>query len=361
MKYDREAMKKELLNRTKSSYDRKDGDANSKYFSSDAEIKFYRPQPTKGTPHIIDIIPFVSGGNFPAKTSDIKKGDWAYVLDLYIHSNVGPGKAMVVCPAKNYGNPCPICDEVEALMASGVDWNDIPFAPKRRCAYNVLVMDDAKTEAEGIQVWEVSYGYSEKLIVSLARSPRGGGFIAFADPDKTIGKSIAFDVDNDTYKKITGHRFEQRDYDIPEEILEKAHTLDELIVVHSEEELRKILFGSAGKPAEESSSSSQEAEQPRRSLRDQSTKAEESQESSLRSKPRLTPVSQSEESKSKCEFGAVFGADYGKYSECDKCEKAQHCAEAADRADSEAKSRQAETPAPPVAAATGRRTLLRRG
>ncbi len=288
--YDREKMKKELLNRTKSSYDRKDGDVNSKYFSPDVELKYYRPQPTKGTPHIIDILPFIAGGNFPSKTSDIKKGDWAYVLDLYIHSNVGPGKTMVVCPARNYGNPCPICDEVESLMASGVDWNDIPFAPKRRCSYNVLVMDDAKTEAQGIQVWEVSYGYSEKLIVSLARSPRGGGFVAFADPDKTIGKSIAFDVDNDTYKKITGHRFEQRDYDIPEEFLEKAHILDELIVVHDEEQLRKILFGSTGKHTE-SAEGTAEAEQPRRSLRDQSTKpAEEAPVSSLRSKPRLTPV-----------------------------------------------------------------------
>jgi len=353
--YDREKMKKELLNRTKSSYDRKDGDVNSKYFSPDVELKYYRPQPTKGTPHIIDILPFIAGGNFPSKTSDIKKGDWAYVLDLYIHSNVGPGKTMVVCPAKNYGNPCPICDEVESLMASGVDWNDIPFAPKRRCSYNVLVMDDAKTEAQGIQVWEVSYGYSEKLIVSLARSPRGGGFVAFADPDKTIGKSIAFDVDNDTYKKITGHRFEQRDYDIPEELLGKAHILDELIVIHDAEQLTRILFGSAGKSEE--GSSLPETEQPYRSLRDQSVKPEGPPTSSLKSKPRLTPVA--ETAKDKCEFGAQFGVDYGKYGECEKCEKAQPCAEAADRADAAKKTEPVKEASQP--AATGRRTLLRRG
>jgi hypothetical protein len=351
--YDRNAMKAQLLNRTKTSYDRKDGDTNSKYFSPDADIKFFRPQPTKGTPHIIDILPFVAGSHFPPKTTDIKQGDWAYVLDLFIHSNVGPGKAMVVCPAKNYGNPCPICEEVEALMSQGVDWNDIPFTAKRRCSYNVLVMDDAKTEAQGVQVWEVSYGYSEKLIVSLARSPRGGGFIAFADPDKTIGKSIAFDVDNDTYKKITGHRFEQRDYDIPEEILEKAHTLDDLIVVHDEEQLRKILFGSAGKHAEPVEGTS-EADPPRRSLRDQSAKTEDPPVSSLRSKPRLTPIA--ETAKDKCEFGAQFGIDYGKYGDCEKCEKAQPCAEAADRAD----SKKADPPTPPPAVATGRRTLLRR-
>jgi hypothetical protein len=141
-------------------------------------------------------------------------------------------------------------------------------------------------------------------------------------------------------------------------MLEKAHTLDDLIVVHDEEQLRKILFGSTGKHTE-AAEAAEEAEQPRRSLRDQSAKpAEEAPVSSLRSKPRLTPVA--ETAKDKCEFGAQFGVDYGKYGECEKCEKAQPCAEAADRADSAKKTEPVKEASQP-AATTGRRTLLRRG
>lgn len=349
MQYDREKMKQDLLNRTKSSYDRKEGDANSKYFITNSEAKFWRCNPTKTSPHIIDIIPFIAGNKWPTKTTDIKEGDWAYVLDLYIHSNVGPGKAMVVCPAKNYGNPCPICDEVEELGNQGVDWNDIPFAPHRRCAYNVLIMDDAKTEEEGIQVWEVSYSYSEKAIVSLARSPRGGGFIPFADPDKAIGRSIAFDVGSDTYKKITGHRFEMRDYDIPLDFLKKAHPLDQLIIIYDEEQLRKILFGSSGKrPENKEETGATEAEKSAT----ESLRTPPAQGTSLRNRPR------EESTTDKCPSGAAFGADYGKYGDCEKCDQAQSCAETADRADAKA-AEPKETP--PAAPAGTKRTLLRRG
>jgi hypothetical protein len=122
--------------------------------------------------------------------------------------------------------------------------------------------------------------------------------------------------------------------------------------------LRKILFGSTGKYVEGEGNAPAETEQPRRSLRDSSPKKEEDVPpvSSLRQKPRLTPA---EDSKDKCEFGAQYGIDYGKYGECEKCEKAQPCAEAADRKDAEAKEK-ASAPAVP-SATPARRTLLRRG
>lgn len=347
MKFDRNKIGQDILKGTKMSYERREGDTSTKYFSPDVDFKLWRAAPTKGRPHIIDIIPYVVGKNYPTKTLNYQPGEWAYVLDIYTHSNVGPGKAMVVCPAKSYGSPCPVCDEVDLLISQGVEWQDIPFTPKRRCAYNVLVMDDTKTEMEGVQIWEVAYGYAEKQIVSLAKNPRDGGYVSFASPDKSIGRSIAFDVDNDTYKKITSHRFEPRDYDIPDEILEQAHCLDELIIVMDEEGLRRVLFGPSGKrSASAESDHPVEQEAPRRSLR-----------SSLRKEP---------QDETKCEAGAQFGADYGKYDNCANCQIAQLCAEEADRRDAEEKASKAAAPAPvvqgtPPSPLRSGRVLLKRG
>jgi len=325
VKYDREKMKKGLLHQTQTSYERREGDVSTKYFKPDLVGKIWRPGPTKGNPHIIDIIPYTVGKNMP-NTSDLKEGDYAYVLDLYVHSNVGPGKIMVVCPAKNYGDPCPICDEVEEALRAGAEWIDIPIVAKRRCTYNVLVMDNAQTEAEGLQLWEVSHAYFEKPITALARNPRGGGFIPFADPEKEVGKSIAFEVENDTYKKITGHRFENRDYDIPIELLDQAKVLDELIVVYNEDQIKRILYGQSGQRPENYNPIAQA----------QTEKDESDVPASVEQKPSLRQsLRQAEQTKMTCSYGAVFGVDFGKYEECAECTQAQSCAEAADKKDAE--------------------------
>lgn len=360
--YDRKKMKEDLLRRAKIGYERREGDANTKYFDPDAKAKYWRCQPTKEQPHIVDIIPWLAGKNYPTKTKDVSSGDWTHVLDLYVHPNVGPSKKMVVCPNLNYGDPCPICDEVRRLQdEEGLDWMSIPFAPSRRCSYNVIVMDNQSTEAEGIQIWEVSHGYSEKVIESLAKSPRGGGYQAFSCPDRDGGGvSIAFDVANDTYKKISGHKFVNRDYDIPDDILSKAHTLDEMIVVYDEETLRTML--EATKRVEERKAEAEQAKEEK--------KTEESHSTGTTTRGSSKPA---EAEGNECPVGAAFGADFGRYGDCDDCEKNQQCAEAADRADVAGKTpepparQESRSSAPPAAEPVAeqappaaRRTLARR-
>ena len=374
MGVDREKMKQDLLNRTKESYDRKDGEQSQKHFDPDLDMPFWRPSVTKGKPHIIDIIPFVAGNMFPTKVQKpIKEGSYAYVLDLYVHKKVGPGKMVVVCPAKNYGNPCPICEEVEEQGRQGVEYEDIPFINKRQCTYNVLVMDDASTEEKGVQVWDVSYVYSEKAIAALAVSARDGGYIPFSNPDKQLGKSVAFDVASDKYKKITGHRFEPRDYDIPDSILDEAIQLDQMLKIYSYDELVRFFWGPDGKP--EGGHRSADPDDgaklpPRRSLRDGSGTAPAAQtdasvagaapgrtlKGTLKTPPTAVDA---------CPIGGAWADDFDKYGECDACDVRQKCAEAADmknyQASQEAKApAAASTPPPVVPAAGARRTLLRR-
>jgi hypothetical protein len=376
-KFDMEKMKQELLNRTKQSYDTKDGAVGNRYFDPDLDLPFFRPGPTSGKPHILDIIPFVAGPNFPTKTSSVKEGEWAYVLDLWVHKKVGPGKSTVVCPARNYGERCPICEEIESLTNQGVEYEDIPFSAKRQCCYNVWVVTNPESESKGVQIWDVSHRYSEKAIVSLAVSARDGGYIPFASPLKGIGRSLAFDVAKDKYKTISGHRFEHRDYDVPTEILEAAYSLDQIIVIYSYEELEKILYGEGGKP-ENARTPDLPGDEGDPDLgepisrtgrgkvfgRGQTTESETPAEKTTTGTPRGTKKSFAKtEEKETCPIGAKFGEDHDQYQECADCELFKKCAEMADMIQYEASKGAEETTKTQTQqpAATGRRTLLRRG
>ena len=377
--YDREKMKQDLLARTKEAYDAKDGETSSRHFDTGFDIPFWRPGTTKGKPHIIDVIPFIAGPNFPTKASrPVAEGDWVYVLKLHVHKKVGPGKSVVVCPAKNYGNPCPICEDIEEQILQGVEYEDIPYASKIQCTYNVLVMDDSETESKGVQVWDVSWAYSAKCIDPLMQS-RAGGYIPFADPDRTLGRSIAFEVGSDKYKKITGHRFELRDYDIPQEILDEAFPLDTMIKIYTYQELAVIMWGKDGKPATvalPAKSAPEEAPAGRRLIRggDAAGPAPAPEQSPVSGATRtLKRTTVTEERTETCPIGGVFATEFDKYGECDACDVKQRCAEAADRNDAAAKglggpvetaaqvagpAQQAQ--ASPPAAQPARRTLLRR-
>jgi hypothetical protein len=370
-------MKEELLARTKESFDRKDGSTGTRHFDTEIDIPFYRPQPTQGKPHILDIIPFHAGPNFPTKVSKpIKEGGWAYVLDLAVHKKVGPGKMTVVCPAKNYGNRCPVCEEVERLALSGLEYEDIPISLKRQCSYNVLVMDDAETESKGIQVWDVSHKYSEKAISALAIDARTGGYIPFASTDHNFGRSLAFDVGKDKYKTISGHRFEPRDYDIPPEILAEAFPLDTMIKIWTYDELCKILYGEEGKPpttTETAAGTTAGSSLPRRSSRTENAGGQDSAVgpgASAGPTRTLRTLKKPEEKTESCPIGGNFADDHDKYEECKACEKFKPCAEAADIKEMRASQGGGETasqtaavekpPAETASATTGARRLLRR-
>jgi hypothetical protein len=254
-KFDRKKARDALYKRTQESNDRKDGEISSKYFRTDISIPFWKCGVTKEDPHIVDIIPFIAGDNYPQADSrnPIKEGDYVYMVECWVHTNIGPSKSMILCPAKNYGKPCPICEEIEALVDEGKEYDDYAqIAPKRRCVYNIVCSDSEKEFKKGVQIWEVSHKYSEKLIQSAAKAPRGGGIVPFSDPD--VGKSIAFEVLNDTYRTIQGHKLVDREEPISEDILAKALVLDQLLLLHTYDEIVKIFSGSISERKEEKES-----------------------------------------------------------------------------------------------------------
>jgi hypothetical protein len=188
--------------------------------------------------HLIDIIPYLCGDQDPR----FDPGTPTYFLDLWVHQRLGITEDAFVCPASNFkGRPCPICEHLLKMRASGNFTDDElrDLTPKRRVLYNIICYDTPKEEDKGIQVWEASYHLTENELVELARNRRGKGYVPFADPD--VGKSISFiRKGKGPGTRYKGYTLEDRPEPISEDILDSAYTLDELIVVPTYEELAEV-------------------------------------------------------------------------------------------------------------------------
>lgn len=307
--FDRNKIREQMLKRTQESNDRVSGGISYRYFKSDKELPLWNPKATKDKPHIIDILPWEAGDHYPFldKRNVIKKGDFAYVLDIWVHQNIGPGKEQFVCPAKNYNQPCPICEDIAVMAKNEVEWDSYKeIAPKRRCAYNVLVYDG--TNDDKVQIWEVSHRFSEKPILLQAKSPRTGGVEPFSDPD--IGKSISFEVGSDEYKTIQGHKLLAREYVIPDEVLAKVFTLDEEIIIPSYDTMKKAYFG---KTNDDDETKNMEASQTERQERISTPETKE-------------PEPEISKSNANCPGGGTFGVSIDQLPPCGTCKAYDKCA-----------------------------------
>ena len=226
-------MKKGLLKRIKEGHARKEGTYKG-FFKEKSElpkdISFWKCDERD---HEIDIIPYFAGANDPVTP----EGEETYVLEVFVHRNVGVMEGSIICLALTYGEPCPICEDRKKKQAAGADDDLIKsLTPSRfpRSVYNILCYDSPKEEDKGVQVWHTSNYLMEQYLLELAKVPIRKGrkgvepFVAFIDPDE--GKSIAFTSKGKKENtKFIGHRFMDRDYAIPNEVLERAYCLDDLI------------------------------------------------------------------------------------------------------------------------------------
>ncbi len=138
---------------------------------------------------------------------------------------------------------CPICEKQLAMRRSG-EFSDEEIAslsPKRRTMYNVVVWDSKDEIRKGVQIFEISHFFFEKHLAELSKRPKGGGFVVFSDPDE--GKTIVFKKKSKGKgnMEFLGHRFEEREDQITDEMLDAALCLDDLIHVPTVSELKKAV------------------------------------------------------------------------------------------------------------------------
>ena len=245
MAIDRSAMKSSLAKRQEASEQSKDDRGKYRGIFRDDIQGLQLWKPGEGD-HEFDIIPYIAGDNDPEKK--IKPGDPTYVLILWVHRGIGINEDSYICMAKTHNKRCPVCEYQAFLRDTEASDDEIKrWNPTRRTYYNVLVYDNEKEQAKGVQIFDIAHYYMEPELLALSRPRSRGGVetgekIFFSSPDKD-GKSIAFTREgtrrNTTYKAF---KFIDRDYDLEEEILKQAKCLDEIIHIPTYEEVKEALY-----------------------------------------------------------------------------------------------------------------------
>jgi len=240
-----------LKDRLKKSYESKDKGGGSRPSAFDWKkadgVKFYKAKEGKNR---INIIPYiVKTKNDPlVRAGDTKVGDQSYMLDVFIHRNIGPTQAEVICPKSNFGKPCPICKQAQEFKDNGKKDEASALWPKRQCFYNVI---DGKNPDEGIQIFAISHYLFEKELIEEARAASDDGdIIDFVDIDD--GKMIEFrgaeTTSNINGKAVTfleykSFVFKEREESLDSDLVEKAISFDDLMKLPSDDEIKALMFG----------------------------------------------------------------------------------------------------------------------
>ena len=293
-------------------------------------VKFYK---LKEGVNKIDIVPyFVKSNEHPlVKSGDLKIGDMDYVLDIWVHKNIGPADTDVVCLKKNYGKACPVCDQSDEYRKQGKQEESDAYKAKRRVFYNVV---DLNAEDEGIQVLEQSHFKFEKELLEEARA--GDETQPFYNPDK--GVSVKFRGSAGTFKggkmvEPKNFSFIARDGSITK-LVKKAISFDELITLHNADDLFALMNGvdddeedaaprkATRKAVEEDDE--EEAPKPR-----SKKPADDDDDEDDDPKPK-TQAKDEEDETPKCPAGHKFGKDNDETPECEACPPAlwRQCAKA---------------------------------
>lgn len=351
----RERLKGSLEKRVEQSYKEREGDRFMGIFQDDLPF----PMWSCGTgEHIIDILAYLAGPFDPK----VGEGYETYVLDVYVHKNIGPNRRHRLCLAKNYDKPCPVCQERDRLRSQEEYDDNLTKAmyPIRYVAYYILCYDNRKEEDTGVQIFYVAHWFMEKHLTQLAKAPIGrhgqkiGGYVAFADPDKSIGRSVRFEKKGKGKGNVSydEHQLVPRDYEIPASVYDQIepYPLDSLMYIPTYDELYNEFW---------QLDDSEQVEGPAPSDDDESypeTHPDEDQPEIV-SEPEDQPAEKAEDPAlvGRCPAGGVFGRDIENLPECSNCPEWDACEEEADKLMAEARARmearrQRQAPAQPKAA-----------
>ena len=250
--------RKSLANRYQSTYDNNEGIRRGA-FDFPSGTKFYSIK-EDGVKHAIIIIPYIiKTDKHPLIATNPKTeiGDLDYLMDIWVHQFVGPEKCDIICLSKNYGKPCPLCEEADKFRKAGKKEEASNMNASRRSYYNII---DANKPGEGLQVLHHSHSLFQKGLIreAQAEAKKGKSFVDFAGYED--GKVISFRADKEkkhgmTFFECNSIRFrERKEYDIDElkdEWIDNTISFDEIMEVLTYEQICERLFLNQGNNAEE--------------------------------------------------------------------------------------------------------------
>ena len=302
------------------------------------EVKFYKLR--EGT-NKVDIVPYVIKSKehplIKASKGKYKVGDMDYLLDIFVHKDVGPTQSTVICPKKNYGKPCPLCESSDEYWKAGKKDESTALRAKRRVFYNVV---DAVNPKDGLQVLEQSHAYFEKELLEAAKDEAdtsGGEMIDFIDPDD--GMTIKFKGAKETFAgkdfiKPKNFSFVERESSVAK-LVDKAISFDELMnPLMSYDEIMALMTGATEDDDEDEDDTppprgrhddDEDDAPPKKSRRPKDDDDEDEEEAPP---PKKSAKADKEDDGPTCPHGHRFGKDNDEFPECEDCKVWKDCARA---------------------------------
>jgi hypothetical protein len=210
------------------------GEGNS-YLKLPDGTKFYSPKKGKQE---LDFLPFVvSVDHIP----NIDPGELWYQYTYLRHTHIGADDKMYICP-RTIKKPCPICEARAGLVKNKEAHKEIIEAlrAKERELYQLI---DLNNEADGIQIWDISYHlFGKKLEEELREGDTD--WAGFAELENGYTLNVRFGekkFEKTTFYETTRIDFTERDpYD--KSILDKIIPLDKALIILEYAALEKIFL-----------------------------------------------------------------------------------------------------------------------
>lgn len=176
-----------------------------------------------------------------------KVGQWDYLLDVWVHRNLGPNKKDMLCPKATYGKACPACEERQKLRDEGRDEEAKAFTPSRRAIYNIQLIGRNGPEDAPMIFVTSHHCFNKELIEEAGASSKGPAPIPFASigPD---GKVVSFrvsekDLGTNKFCEAKSFQFLDRDEEVSDEVLEQCVSLDEHLIVPTSKQILDAMYG----------------------------------------------------------------------------------------------------------------------
>jgi hypothetical protein len=218
-----------------------------------SDVTFVKPELDKD--YAFDIMPYEVTTKKHPNYIELKEEaekydeDWMedYKLDLYVHRYVGPQKKSFVCPYKNYGKRCPICEEHDRIkVEENLDYYDDKLKdlrPSLRSFFNVVDLEDH----DKLKIFEYSYGWFTKNLLLQAKRKSKKKEILLGDYSED-GVTIEFEFDPSTFDskkpgEVKSFDFVDRDNGYTSDDFYDAPKLDAMIKISSYEEIYNAFQG----------------------------------------------------------------------------------------------------------------------
>lgn len=196
--------------------------------------------------YTFDVIPYIVGKGHPK----VKEGRVWWERTFWQHSGVGPENKAVCCLRKNWGEPCPCCEQVDEFVKT-MDRDDKD--DKKRLSFmkskfrQALLIQDHDARKPEIELFEYSYhGFGITLDEKLDDSPESLGYDNFFHPKggKTLQAKFA-ETDMGDWLKASVIEMLPRNKDLPEDILDHGICLDDMVIRLSYDQIKKLMRGEA--------------------------------------------------------------------------------------------------------------------